>query len=122
MTDCIFCKIIDGDIPSYTIYEDNLVKVFLDINPDCNGHCLIVPKKHTLDLSTIDNETLCYVSNIAKKISILIESKFNTDGYTLVQNNGAPQDIKHFHLHLKPHYKNKEKLLDVKEVYTKLIN
>ena len=52
--DCIFCKIINNIIPSYTIYEDDLVKVFLDINPKANGHCLIVTKNHFLDIDDID--------------------------------------------------------------------
>ena len=52
--DCIFCKIIAESIPSYTIYDDETVKVFLDINPDSNGHLLIVPKKHITDISDMD--------------------------------------------------------------------
>lgn len=118
--DCIFCRIISGDIPSYTIYEDDIVKVFLDVNPDCNGHCLIVPKEHILDFDTIDINTLTHIMSTAKKIKKLLESKLNMQGCTLVQNNGDVQEIKHFHLHLKPYYKNKENLLDVKDVYNKL--
>ena len=64
---CIFCKIVNGEIPSYTIYEDDIVKVFLDANPDVNGHTLIVPKKHYQDLFDIDNETLIHIMDIARK-------------------------------------------------------
>ena len=60
--DCLFCKIISGDIPSNTIYEDEIVKVFLDINPTSNGHCLIVPKKHYTNIEDIDLETLKYIN------------------------------------------------------------
>lgn len=114
---CIFCEIISGNIPSYTIYEDEIVKVFLDVNPDCNGHCLIVPKKHTLDFDTIDLDSLNHIMVVSKKMKTLIESKFNTHGFTFVQNNGAVQEVKHFHLHLKPYYKEKQELMDIKDVY-----
>ena len=118
--DCIFCKIINGEIPSYTLYEDDIVKVFLDVNPDTNGHTLIVPKKHYTDLFDIDDNTLMHIMNTAKKINQLLSDKLHTDGLTLVQNNGLKQEVKHFHLHLKPQYKNEEKLLSVEEIYKKI--
>lgn len=118
--DCIFCKIINGEIPSYTLYEDDIVKVFLDVNPDTNGHTLIVPKKHYTDLFDIDDNTLMHIMNTAKKINQLLSDKLHTDGLTLVQNNGLKQEIKHFHLHLKPQYKNEGKLLSVEEIYKKI--
>ena len=59
--DCLFCKIINNEIPSEIIYEDNLVKVFLDINPVSNGHALIIPKKHFVNIDDIDNETLMHI-------------------------------------------------------------
>lgn len=120
--DCIFCKIVNGEIPSYTLYEDELVKVFLDVNPDVNGHTLIIPKKHCTDLFDIDNDTLMHIMEITKKIDKLLKDKLHTDGLTLVQNNGLKQEVKHFHLHLKPQYKNEEELLPVEEVYKKISN
>lgn len=114
--DCIFCKIVDGSIPSYTIYEDEIIKCFLDVNPDCIGHTLIIPKKHYKDLIEIDNDTLIHIIEIARKIKNLLEEKLNIDGLTLVQNNGDIQEVKHFHLHLKPFY-NEAKSLNVEEVY-----
>ena len=114
---CIFCKIVNGEIPSYTIYEDELVKAFLDTNPDVNGHTLIVPKKHYQDLFDIDEDTLMHIMNVAKKIDKQLREKLNTNGLTLVQNNGLKQEVKHFHLHLKPQYKNEEKKLSPKEIY-----
>ena len=117
--DCIFCKIINGDIPSYTIYEDELVKCFLDINPDSNGHTLIIPKKHYKDLSDIDNETLSHIMKISKVIKEKIENKLNCDGITLIQNNGLVQEVKHFHLHLKPFYTKKENK-SLEEIYSLL--
>ena len=114
--DCLFCKIINNEIPSYKIYEDDIVYAFLDVNPDSTGHTLIVPKKHYLDLMDIDEETLSHIFKITKILKLRIEERLNCDGLTLIQNNGAVQEIKHFHLHLKPFYKNKkDKTLE--EVY-----
>ncbi|NLM63477.1 MAG: HIT domain-containing protein [Mollicutes bacterium] len=118
--DCVFCKIVEGTIPSYTVYEDEIAKIFLDINPDTNGHLLIIPKKHFQDLSTIDNSTLTHIMDLAKKCYQILEEKLNCDGLTLVQNNGIIQDVKHYHLHLKPFYKEEQQKLSVEEVYNKL--
>ena len=112
----IFCKIINNEIPSYTIYEDEIVKVFLDVNPVHNGHCLIVPKKHYQDLFDIDTETLNYILKIAKEIGTKLKEKLNCDGLTLSQNNGLGQDVKHYHLHLIPKY-NEEEKKSVEEIY-----
>lgn len=115
--DCLFCKIIKNEIPSYTIYEDEIVKAFLDINPDSNGHLLIIPKKHTLDLDTIDMDTLNHILIVAKKLKKVLEEKLNIDGLTLIQNSGDVQEVKHYHLHLKPFYNKKQEKMDIKEVY-----
>lgn len=114
--DCLFCKITNGDIPSYKIYEDEIVIAFLDINPDSNGHTLIIPKKHYLDMNDIPLDTLTHIFKIAKELKVKIESKLNADGLTFVQNNGDIQEVKHFHLHLKPYYKDNE-LKSVEEIY-----
>lgn len=118
--DCIFCKIIKGEIPCYRIYEDDLILAFLDVNPKANGHTLIIPKQHTLDLTSIDNNTLVHIMEIARKISKILEEKLNATGITLVQNNGAPQEVKHFHLHLIPAYKEEQKIEDVASTYSKI--
>ncbi|MDD3453455.1 MAG: HIT domain-containing protein [Bacilli bacterium] len=115
---CIFCKIINDEIPSYMIYEDEYVKCFLDINPDVNGHMLIIPKKHYLDLNDIDNSILIHIFDIARKMELLLKNKLNIDGLTLIQNNGDIQDVKHFHLHLKPYYKIKKDIKSVEEIYS----
>lgn len=114
--DCIFCKIVNGEIPCYKVYEDDVVMAYLDINPISVGHTLIIPKKHTLDLSSIDNETLIHIFECARKLRKRMENKLNIDGLTLIQNNGDVQEVKHFHMHLKPYYKN-EINLSIKEVY-----
>ena len=114
--DCLFCKIINKEIPSYKIYEDEIAYAFMDINPDSNGHTLIIPKKHYLDIYDIPIDILNHIFSIAKKIKKELEEKLNIDGLTFIQNNGDVQDVKHFHLHLKPFY-NQSNLKSVEEVY-----
>lgn len=114
---CIFCKIISGEIPSYTIYEDEFVKCFLDVNPESNGHTLIIPKKHFTALYDIESKILAHIMDVAKKMEILLKEKLNYDGLKLVQNNGCVQEVKHYHLHLIPVYEKKNKLLEVSEIF-----
>lgn len=118
--DCLFCKIANGEIPSYKIYEDDIVLAFLDINPDSDGHTLIIPKKHFKDLDDIDDEMLNHVNKIAKKLKKLLEEKLNCDGMSLLQNNGTVQEVKHYHLHLKPYYNEKKSIEMIKN--SKYIN
>ena len=118
--ECLFCKIINKEINSYTIYEDQKLIVFLDIYPEADGHMLIVPKKHIHDLNDLDDETTIFVMNKAKDMRKLLEERLHIDGLRLIQNNGIIQDIKHYHLHLKPYYSSKLPLSDVKEIYDKL--
>lgn len=117
---CIFCKIINREIPAKIIYEDDIVIAFLDVNPDSNGHTLIIPKKHYTDLADIDDKTLSHIMSTARDLKKLLEEKLNIDGLTLIQNNGAVQEVKHYHLHLKPHYNEKQAILPIDEVYNKI--
>lgn len=112
--DCIFCKIINGDIPCLKIYEDELVLAFLDINPDSDGHTLIIPKKHFTDLDDINLETLTRINKVSKEIKKLLEEKLGCEGISLLQNNGFVQEVKHYHLHLKPYYKDKKSIEVIK--------
>lgn len=116
MNNCIFCKIINNEIPSYTLYEDEMVKVFLDINPESPGHTLIIPKTHFVDINDIPIETLNHVSLISKKTTTLLKEKLNYDGLRLVQNNGVLEEVKHYHLHLIPFYQDSFSK-SVEEVY-----
>lgn len=118
----IFCKIIDGEIPSYKIFEDEVVIVILDVNPSVNGHSLIIPKKHYKDIYDIDENTLSHIFNVAKKIGPMLEEKLNAEGITLIQNNGLYQEVKHFHLHVRPQYKNKQEILPLEEIHKKITN
>ena len=105
MSDCIFCKIIKGEIPSYTIYEDELVKVFLDVNPVTNGHMLIIPKKHYENVFDIDTSIISHSVNLIRdKLYPIIKEKLKADGLTISQNNGYGQEVKHYHIHLIQYY------------------
>ena len=119
--DCIFCKIINGDIPSYTIYENDYVKCFLDINPISKGHTLIVPKNHFTDINDIELDCLSKVNEASKIIVKKINEELKPSGIRLVQNNGCLQDVKHYHLHIIPEYKGKQNKKSVEEIYKMLI-
>ena len=108
MNTCIFCKIVNGEIPSYKVYEDQDILAFLDIQPLTKGHCLVVPKKHYQDIFDIDEGDLKKVIVGAKHISEKIKNTLKTDGIRISQSNGkaAGQDIMHFHLHVIPRYAN----------------
>ena len=119
--DCLFCKIVNKEIPSYKIYEDDLVFAFLDINPDSVGHTLIIPKKHYLDIDEIPIEVFSHIIEVTKDLKKLLYEKLNCDGLTLIQNNGDIQEVKHFHLHLKPYY-NENKKMKIEDVFNTLNN
>lgn len=114
--DCLFCKIVKGEIPSYKIYEDELVIAFLDINPKSNGHALIVSKEHVNDFMDLDGNLLLHIHMVAKNITTYLEDKLNITGISLVTNYLDLQEVKHFHLHLVPSENGKIK--DVKEIYS----
>ena len=118
--DCLFCKIINGDIPSYTVYEDEYVKCFLDINPHFNGETLVVPKKHFTDIYDIDSEYNEKVHEAIIKVMDLLKDKFGAIGFQIIENQGNMQDIKHLHIHVVPHYNKKEEIKNVEEVYNLL--
>ena len=108
MGDCIFCKIASGDIPSHTIYEDERVRAFLDINPANEGHTLIIPKKHADNIYDIDEEDLKAIIAVSKKIAIKLKEILGVENINLVQSNGkaAQQDVFHFHMHVVPRHEN----------------
>lgn len=128
MSDCLFCKIIDGSISSYTVYEDDKIKVFLDINPNNDGHLLVIPKEHKANLYEMDNDTLIYMLNIIReKLKPILSDKLNIDGLTISQNNDYGQEVKHFHIHVIPRYKNDKFPLasncsKVEDIYHKLVD
>lgn len=101
---CIFCQIINKQIPAKIIYEDTEVIAFLDINPLSLGHSLIVPKKHAENIFDIEEKVLQNIFSVAKKISLKVKEKLGAEGVNLFQASGraAEQSIPHFHLHVVP--------------------
>ena len=108
MNDCLFCKIINKEIPSEIIYEDDKVLVFLDINPTTNGDTLVIPKKHYTTIFDVEDDLLIYMNNIYKKLYPIYKEKLKCDGLTFTTNLEYGQEIKHFHMHFIPRYKNDE--------------
>lgn len=106
--DCIFCKLANGDIPTNSIYEDDVVKVIFDASPAAPGHILILPKNHFDDVYSMDDETAAHVFKVAVKLSKAYRKALDFDGLNIVQNNGeaAGQTVFHFHMHLIPRYQN----------------
>ena len=93
MKDCLFCDIINGSVSSYTLYEDDMVKVFLDAYPDSPGHTLIIPKKHFTELEDIEIDYLIHIMEIAKKVKKAMIENLNPDSVILIQNNGEAQFV-----------------------------
>ena len=108
MSDCIFCKIAAGEIPSSTIYEDEDFRVILDLGPATKGHALILPKKHFRNIFEMDDETAAKVFVLAKKLACAMKETLHCDGLNVVQNNEeiAGQTVFHFHMHIIPRYEN----------------
>ena len=112
----IFCKIINGEVPTNKIYEDDLVMVILDLNPVSNGHSLVIPKKHCDDVFEIDDKTFSHMWKVARDMEKLFEKKLHSNGATFEINYGIIQEVKHLHLHIIPRYKY-EDMADVEEIY-----
>ncbi len=105
--DCIFCKIVAGEIPSYKIYEDDNVLAFLDITQGTKGHTLIIPKKHIKNVYDLDEETIVNVFKVVPKIAKALKKSFSPIGLNIINNNDQPlQSVFHFHIHLIPRYKD----------------
>jgi len=107
-SNCIFCKIAAGEIPSKTLYEDEQFRVILDLGPAARGHALILPRDHYANIYEIPEETAGSAMKLAKKMAGILTEKLHCDGFNIVQNNGeiAGQTVFHFHMHLIPRYKD----------------
>ena len=108
MSDCIFCNIISGKIPSATIYENEEFKVILDRFPVNEGHVLILPKNHTPNMFEIDPDQAGRLFALAAKVSRILKAELNLEHMNVMQNNGtvAGQTVFHFHLHLIPRFEH----------------
>ena len=103
MEDCLFCKIIKGEVPSTKVYEDDKVCAFKDVNPIAPIHILVVPKKHIASLAELEEEDKDYVWGIHKAMNKIAEEQgFKEDGYRVIVNCGknAGQEVMHLHYHL----------------------
>ena len=105
-TNCIFCKIANGEIPSKTLYEDDGFRVILDLGPATKGHALILPKEHYANLYELPEETAGEAMKLAKRMVVKMTERLGCGGFNLVQNNGdlAGQTVFHFHMHMIPRY------------------
>ena len=124
---CIFCKIIAGDIPSKTVYEDDDFKAILDVSPAAKGHVIILPKNHAKDVLALSDDDASKIFAVAKKIAKVQMEAFGCDGVNILQNNGeaAGQTVFHLHVHVIPRFKDdtvnikwlQKKDIDLDEVF-----
>lgn len=117
--DCIFCKIINREIPSNVLYEDKKYLAILDLDQSYLAHCIIFPKEHIEDYTMLSGENLKEMFEIAKNVSQKIMEVFSISGVSFTFNYGSLQEIKHVHLHILPDKEN-ENHLDIQEIYAKL--
>ena len=108
MPDCIFCKIVRGEVPSFKVYEDEHTLAFLDIHPVHPGHTLVIPKEHAATIFDISAESWAQVQETVRKTASAIEKGTAADGVNLLMNNRehANQMVHHAHVHLIPRFKN----------------
>ena len=113
-TDCVFCKIVDGDVPSMRVYEDERTLAVMDINPVNSGHCLVIIKAHAPTLWDADPADLQAAILAAQKVAVALKAAVKPDGLNMLQANGpaAFQSVPHYHLHLIPRWHNDGKGFD----------
>nr|WP_096441038.1 HIT family protein [Alteribacter populi] len=106
MEDCIFCKIVHGEIPSAKVYEDEHVVAFFDISQVTKGHTLVIPKHHVENVYELQGETPKQLFSAVPKIANALKAEFEPIGLNIINNNGkeAGQSVFHLHLHLIPRY------------------
>ena len=102
--DCLFCKIIAGEIPCFKLFENDETLAFMDINPANEGHALVIPKEHSRDVHAVSDAAITATVTTAKKVAAAIDKTLNPDGLNLLQCNGpaAAQSVFHFHMHVLP--------------------
>lgn len=107
MSDCIFCKLANGEIPTAKLYEDDKFTVILDAGPASKGHALILPKAHYANLLALPEDLTGEAFVLARKMAARLKEALGCDGINIVQNNGetAGQSVFHFHIHIIPRYK-----------------
>lgn len=103
---CDFCKIASHEINANIVYEDESIMAFLDYEPINEGHMLIIPKEHLLDIDEISDKLLHSMLDLSKRIVSSLKKVYSPEGYTIMQNGGAFNDLGHYHLHVFPRYKD----------------
>jgi histidine triad (HIT) family protein len=106
--DCIFCKIVSGEIPSYKIDEDDKTIAFMDINPWTRGHALVIPKEHSRNIYDVDPEDLAAIHKTAQRVAKRMRDRLNCEGINTLQSSEpvAMQTVFHTHVHVIPRYSN----------------
>jgi histidine triad (HIT) family protein len=106
--DCIFCKIVAGEIPAQIVDEDEQTLAFMDIMPATRGHALVIPKRHAADLLEIEPDQLAAVAIAAQRLALRVHDRLGADGINLINSCGreAWQTVFHFHIHVIPRYAN----------------
>ncbi len=106
--DCIFCKIVAGELPASIVDQDEHTIAFMDINPATHGHTLVIPRAHTPDLLSIGPDELAAVTHAAQRLAARAQQRLRADGINLINSCGAVawQTVFHFHLHVIPRYKS----------------
>lgn len=104
--DCIFCRIIAGELPSTFVAEEERAVAFMDIQPATRGHLLVVPRRHTTDLTTIDADDLTATTLLAQRMAVRVRERLDADGVNLLQSTGSAawQSVFHLHMHVIPRY------------------
>ena len=112
MENCIFCKIVQKDIPGKIIYEDDVCLAFLDLSQTTDGHTLFIPKKHCKNILEVDDETLAHLIVVTKKLANKIVKNLNANGVNILTNANeiAGQTVMHFHIHIIPRYNLDDKI------------
>ena len=107
---CIFCKIAQKQVPSSLVYEDEKTVAFLDIRPLNEGHTLVIPKEHYVNIFDIPQELLCHIHSVTKKVAQAVEKATHADGISIIQQNGeaAGQEIFHLHVHVIPRFEGQK--------------
>lgn len=108
MENCIFCKIVKGEIPSFKVYEDEHSLAFLDIHPKNQGQTLVIPKEHSENIYALSDEIMARLSLVVKKVAVAVKNGLNADGINILMNNEetAGQIIFHTHIHVVPRFRN----------------
>jgi len=105
---CVFCKIVNSEIPCFKIYETDNTLAFLDISQITKGHTLVIPKKHYRDLLSLDPDIAKEISEAVLEVTHILKTKLGVDNFNLLNNSGplAGQEVPHFHMHILPRYEN----------------